>query len=91
MGAVMGELVSVAPPFPILRESTGKFVEIGMRTTSDARLRSGSSIPYNANSLSIGSGNLFAQNRVRKTAVRERLLQFQDAHWNVKALGISRE
>jgi hypothetical protein len=57
--AVISELVSVSP-FPVLRENTGKFVEFRRRATIEIRLRIGNSIAYQPNSLSIGSGKLFA-------------------------------
>ena len=46
--------------FPVLRENTGKFVEFRLDTTIDVRLRSGNSIAYQPNSLSVGSRKLFA-------------------------------
>jgi hypothetical protein len=68
--AVIGELVSLRL-FPVLRENTGKFVRIQTEATIDVRLRSGNSIAYQPNSLSIGSGKLFAWNRERKPSSRE--------------------
>jgi len=54
--------------FPVLREYTGKFVEFRRRTTIDVRLRDGNSIACQPNSLSTGSGKLFALNREHKPA-----------------------
>ena len=51
---------SLFPLFLVLREYTGKFVEFRRRTTIDVRLREGNSIACQPNSLSIGSGKLFA-------------------------------